>query len=234
MTEDEHRVAVAALTPAKRGMFRAIEQHGPLTAQDLRQPFALVGERDWPGRRGSGWDEFGPLVLTGLIHQVDERRDPSGRGPSAKVWAVTPLEMIELVAARARKAKRRRAKGDGSTKDQSRQIAEYRAMEKEAGLSARSYWIIRRRRIVEMARDLRQIRPMPFWKAVRDDELEEVFEQLVDLREWADRMIGSIDTQRASATLRERIAQMRNTNGREPHEAALYRAKADEMEKDLL
>jgi hypothetical protein len=116
----------------------------------------------------------------------------------------------------------------------SRRVREYRKQEKVAGLSARSIAIEHRRRIIELSLTIRRVEPIVFWKSVKDDELEMVFEEVVDLHVWVERLLSSLDSQRGDKKLREKIANLRDTRGRTEIEAEIYRRKAEEEEKKLL
>jgi hypothetical protein len=225
MTTDEHRAAIAGLRPSLRRAYRTIAQHGPLTPVDLQNPYPLEGGGEWRGRTDGARRELRTLMTKGLIR-------PAGKRGTATRYAVTPPDEVETEARRHKRTPMpQRNHENGAV--HARLIREYRRMEKAAGLSARAHWIQKRRRIVELTRELKQVQPLVFWKSVPNDELEDVWEQIVDLIAWANTLERSIDLTRLETRGRERIVQLRNTEGRSPEEAALFRRKADELEAKL-
>jgi hypothetical protein len=225
---------VFGLTPPLRRMFRAFEQHGPLVLSDLREDLPLEGDDDWKRRDDGMTTEVNKLQAKGLIHQAGTRR---GRGPAARVFAVTPEDEIEQAAEKFRRKQPRR-KRDMS--GQTARIAEYRLMEKEAGTSSRRHWIETRRQVVQLAYNARRIEPMVYWskKSVPDDELELVYDEALATLTAFQRLVAAIDTQRGDKQLRDKIAALRAKADSvkelgNPAEAESFYAKADELEIKL-
>lgn len=64
-------------------------------------------------------------------------------------------------------------------------------------------------------------------------DLERIAVRLDELTEHINAMRKHLEEVRGVRTKRERIALLRNTTGRSPEEAAAYRRKADELERQL-
>lgn len=72
------------------------------------------------------------------------------------------------------------------------------------------------------------------FKLANDDDDLERLEWFVDgVASLIGAMREEIEKRRGIRTMEERIALLRNTSGRSPEEAALYSAKADELEQRL-
>jgi hypothetical protein len=137
--------------------------------------------------------------------------------------------------------KERMAGGNGrEQRDVATQIANAKRMEKEAGLSARAFWIKERTKVMELGMHALRISPMVFWSkdAVPDSELEDVYDRSVAALDALTRLVAAIDTQRGDKQLRDKIKALRNKadstlalgNG---EEADSFYRKAAELEDRL-
>lgn len=232
MTKDERDATVARLQPVLRRLFRTLAEHGPLTPPDLFRSYDLAGGGRWKGRQNGARRELKVLARMGLIRDV-------GKRGTATSYEVTPADQVE---AQMRKAKGRprgqRVPVNGASRNgtmsEAERIAEYRREEKALGPVARATWLEKRRRFVELTREAKRVERMAFWKAVRDDELEQVYDEVVSLRASLEHLEAAVDMQRANASLREKIANLRNPNGRTLEEAEAFRRKADQLEEGLI
>lgn len=67
----------------------------------------------------------------------------------------------------------------------------------------------------------------------RDYELEDLEWYIRGLHEWVHAVEAEVRKRQGGKTVEERIALLRNTDGRTPEEAAMFEAKADELEQRL-
>ena len=217
------------LTPLQRRCFAAIQTKGELGAPGLRVDIELPDGQVWKARPDGCTDEITALREVGLIyvHHKEKRG-----GPRTKIFAVTPPDRIEAEALKFKKESR--PQRDTSFGASTRQIADYRRQEKAAGTSAQAIWIRYRRRIVEVSQVLRRVKPLLFWKAVSNEELGMVYDEVADMVSWGQQVLASVPMERADRELREKIAQIRQTNGRELEEGATARRLANKLEAQLL
>lgn len=102
---------------------------------------------------------------------------------------------------------------------------------------------------------LKSGRQMTFWDAIRDAEsaessfvrgisrgfkmmssefdLEALERRIDHMEEYVTAVRHFLKKKRAEQTTREKIAQLRNTNGRTPEEMKAFNKKADELERQL-
>lgn len=219
MDTTQYEAALARLTPVERRLYRVLREHGPLTSPDLQKP---QGEH-WGGRANGARPELDRLLRRGLIQ-------PVGKRGQATRYGVTPLENVEEQLRKNKRRRPRRPSRNGGEAEHRHRINEYQRMEKDLGPSARAHWLEERRKVVELSMRVRRLVPVAFWDAVRDDELEAVWEEIVDLRDAVTRLEQAMDWQRGDTAFRAKIAAMRNTEGRSLEEAELFRRKADELE----
>lgn len=236
MTKAEHASAIADLRPILNKLYRAIEQYGPISAPELRKPLALEEGDRWPGRKNgtnAGTENYRALMGVGLI-KIDAKRGYAGA--KATTYVATDINDVEHEARRYRRSLGKNQgtkKRDTDVSKYNQRIAAYREEEKRLGTSARAHWIQKRRRVIELAQELRRIEPMIYWKAVPDNELEQVWDEITSLINWGEQVESSIDLKRADKELREKIATLRNTQGRGELEAAAFHRKADKLEAEL-
>ena len=227
---------VEGLTPPLRRLFRVFEQHGPLGAPGLRVDLPLNGDGTWKARADGMTTEIRKLLKEGLIYQTGT--DGSRGGPPARVYDVTPEDRIEAEAAKFKRELPKLLKLRGrDMSGMAARVAAYREEEKKAGLSARAHWIEKRRRVLELGRIFRDLEPMVYWseKAVPPDELEMVYDELVKVVAAGIQLEAAVDAMRGDKQLRDKIKALRaKADSTEfPGEAAVFRAKALELESGL-
>lgn len=117
--------------------------------------------------------------------------------------------------------------------EHARKIGGYTRRQRGTTSSVEAHWIESRKQVVMLARTLRRLDEQDLWAHVSEDELESVFEEVTDLIAWAERVVRSVDTSRMTARMREKIANLRTTNGKTPNEIEVGRRKADILEERL-
>jgi hypothetical protein len=123
---------------------------------------------------------------------------------------------------------------NGKTVDEhARRIGEYSRSQRQTESSVQAHWIENRKQIVMLARTLRRIDEQALWAHVSNDELEVVFEEVTDLVAWGERVLRSLDTTRVRGRMREKITNLRTTNGKTPNEIEVGKRKAEILEERL-
>ncbi|HEX2057997.1 MAG TPA: hypothetical protein VHI71_06470 [Actinomycetota bacterium] len=117
--------------------------------------------------------------------------------------------------------------------EHARKISGYSKRARETTSSVEAHWIEHRKQIVTLARTLRRLDELDLWAHVSDDELETVFEEVTDLIAWSERVLRSVDTSRVQGRMREKIANLRTTNGKTPNEIEVGKRKAEILEERL-
>jgi hypothetical protein len=229
---NQQEEVIDSLSAPLRRLYQAIEQHGPLGAPELRVDLPLNGDGDWKGRPDGMTKEIRTLQAKGLVRQKGTRK---GRGPATRIYEATPSDEIVREADKFKRKQSPTRKRDMS--GTTARIADYRRMEKEAGLTARAHWIEKRRRVLELGKVFRDLEPMVYWseKAVPPDELEQVYDELVRVVAHGIRLEAIVDSMRGDKQLREKIKALRaKADSTEfPGEGDVFRAKALELEAKL-
>jgi hypothetical protein len=217
MTEEEHTQVLNSVAPTARRIYEVLSEHGPMTAPMLREPI---------GRADGMTKELGQLLAAGLIRPAGRAAAKPGTGAKAKRYETVPLREVEETRERYA-IKRPRGK---KPRRYGARITELRQLEHG------SYpdWYRTRTRVLQLAQGLAQMEPMTFWRAAPDDDLDVVFDELVELSEEIDKVIAGIRMRRSDDAVRSKISKLRdNVSGRTSAEAATARRLASKLEARL-
>lgn len=217
MTEDERTQVLNSVAPTARRIYEVMSELGPMSAPDLREPI---------GRADGMTKELAQLLTAGLIRTAGRAPASAGTGAKARRYEIVPLREIEVTreryTAKSLRGKKKRRYGA--------RINELRKLEHG------SYpdWYRTRSRVLQLAQGLSQMEPMTFWRAAPDDDLDVVFEELVELAEEIDNVIVGIKLRKSEDAVREKISKLRdNTSGRTSAEAATAHRLAGKLQAKL-
>jgi hypothetical protein len=225
------------------GTLRHPEQARAMLAEfeDAGEPLRLAYWRSKPKQAKHWPDDWDDWKVTEARDELERagviRRTGKFKGHGAArsaYYALTPLAEIERQRERYEDERRgKRRKPDPEVREWRQRAQRYRSEEKALGTKAGVRWLQAKRKILELCVELKRVDRMLFWKAVKDHELADVYEDVYDLKLWAERTLNSIDRSRTTKAQWERIEQFRKTEGRTEIEAQIFRARADREEEKL-
>ena len=207
MNQERHIALVEGLTDIQRAAYFVVRQHGPVTGPDLRidGPREYKVFTDWNGKRGrwkgrmnGSTENLAALQSKGLIRRLPNKRD-DGKPTAAWEYVVVPAEDVEATAEHYRQRvldeqKARKPRNNDPTHARRRNRSDWSANLRDA--AAYSEWHRHRRRVIELAQSLDLITPLLFVDALYDGhrkEFDRVLDEVLDVREWADRVISELE-----------------------------------------
>jgi len=161
---------------------------------------------------GSRSDDYAALrAVHPEAHVKQDDRVPRRRPPGAE-----PFQESQR-AAQTRRGARARAQ-------------EYRR--KEATAADLEIYMRGRRRLLESIENVTSIPVQLMAAQVPADEAASLLEDLTDLRAYADVLVSCIHGKVEDAAFAERVAKLRNVDGRPPQEASAFLEAADRLERE--
>jgi hypothetical protein len=215
MTEQERDRLIEQQGPTTQAIYRAMCDGRAWTARELREPT----------RRVDGMtSELRKLQQLGLIRHVGrtDRNDPARHVVASNLYKIVPLDEVEQTA-RTFKTRRRKRRAP------QQRMKEIRV--KETGDYA--VWYRVRRRLLECVGLLIDMDKMTFWKAIPDDELDAIVDELAELQQWTDAVLEGIGQRFSDDRVRAKIAALRETSGRTRAEIETASRLASKLEGKL-
>jgi len=215
MTEQERDGLIEHQGPTTQAIYRAMRDGRAWTARELREP---------TGRVDGMTTELLKLQQLGLIRHIGRTgpNESKRRVVPSNLYKIVPLAEVEQTA-RTFKTRRRKRRAP------QQRMKEIRA--KETGDYA--VWYRVRHRLLECVGLLIEMDKMTFWKAVPDDELDTVVDELAELQQWTEAVLEGIGQRYTDDRLRAKIAALRVTTGRTPAEIETAARLATKLEGKL-
>jgi hypothetical protein len=213
MTTDERDALLAALSPTEQRIYTGLER-GKLSSSRLREA---------TGRIDGMTTELRRLMELGLLRVAG--KEERARGIRPAIYERVPLSEVEGEAAKFAARRPRRGRRSPGSK-----LAEMRRIKR----GEFSLWHRTRKRILEETQLLTQLEPMAFWTAVPTDELEMVFAELLELRDWTDAVIQAIYERQVDDKTRATIGKILKMDGRTPAEQEAARGHATRLSRKLI